>query len=153
MAHHAIPELDKKGLRDFGITTGAIIIVLFGLIFPWLFSGIKLLHTYDFWGLLNPPRTGPQWAFGLGGLLIVWGLIAPNSLGPVYNVWMRFGLMMSGIMTPLIMGIVFYLLFAPVGFFMRLFGKDPMDRSLDENMDSYRVESRDNPDRNLEKPF
>jgi len=153
MAHHEIPELDKKGLRDFGITTGAIIIVLFGLFFPWLFSEIKLLHTYDFWGALEPARTGPQWAWGLGGLLIVWGIVAPNSLGPIYNTWMRFGLLMSGIMTPLVMGIVFYLVFAPVGLVMRLFGKDFMARTLDEEQESYRVESKDNPVRNLEKPF
>ena len=31
-----IPELDRSGLRKFGITTGAMVVALFGLLFPWL---------------------------------------------------------------------------------------------------------------------
>jgi len=149
---HEIPELDKKGLREFGINTGAIIAVLFGLFFPWLFNEITLMSTYDFWGAIEP-TTFLRWPWALGGLLAIWGLVAPSSLGPVYNTWMKFGLMMSKIMTPLVMGIVFYLVFAPVGLVMRLFGKDSMARKLDNDVDTYRVESKDNPVSNLEKPF
>ena len=35
---HPIPELDRKGLREFGLTTGALIAAIFGLFFPWLLS-------------------------------------------------------------------------------------------------------------------
>jgi hypothetical protein len=31
-----IPELDRKGLREFGLVTGAIFVALFGLFFPCL---------------------------------------------------------------------------------------------------------------------
>ena len=31
MTEHVIPELDRKGLREFGLVTGAIVAVLFGL--------------------------------------------------------------------------------------------------------------------------
>ena len=34
MDTYAIPELDRKGLRDFGLVTGAIIAGLFGVFFP-----------------------------------------------------------------------------------------------------------------------
>jgi hypothetical protein len=33
---HTIPELGRKGLREFGLTTGIAIVVIFGLFFPWL---------------------------------------------------------------------------------------------------------------------
>ena len=33
---HIIPDLDRKGLREFGLTTGAAIVVIFGLFFPWM---------------------------------------------------------------------------------------------------------------------
>ena len=33
-----IPELDRAGLRKFGLTTGAIVALLFGLFLPWLFD-------------------------------------------------------------------------------------------------------------------
>lgn len=35
-AAHEIPELDRKGLRQFGLVTGGIVAGLFGLLFPWL---------------------------------------------------------------------------------------------------------------------
>ncbi len=36
IAHGEIPELDRQGLRQFALSTGAIVAVLFGLFFPWL---------------------------------------------------------------------------------------------------------------------
>ena len=38
MTEHTIPELDKKGLREFGLVTGGIVAGLFGLFFPWIFD-------------------------------------------------------------------------------------------------------------------
>jgi hypothetical protein len=150
---HAIPELDRKGLREFGVVTGLIIIGLFGILFPWMFSGIRLFHAYDFWGALNPAVTALRWPFMLGGLLIAWGLAAPMSLRGLHRNWMKFGLLMSSVMTPLIMGVVFYLVFAPVGLVMRALGKDSMARKWDASADTYRTISKDNPIRNLEKPY
>ena len=150
---HEIPILDEKGLRDFGVVTGLVLIGLFGFLFPWLFTDSSFLHRYNFWGALNPPQTALRWPFMLGGLLIVWSLIAPRSLKGIHYVWMRFGLMMSKVMTPLIMGIVFYLMFAPIGVVMRVMGKDSMARKLDDSVDTYRVISKDNPIKNLERPF
>lgn len=150
---HAIPELDRKGLREFGVVTGVVIIGLFGLLLPWIFSGVSLLHAYDFWGAVNPPVTALRWPFLLGGLLIVWGLVAPMSLRSLHRNWMGFGLIMSSVMTPLIMGVVFYLVFAPIGLVMRARGKDSMARKWDAKADTYRTISKDNPIRNLEKPY
>ena len=75
---HSIPELDRQGLRKFGITTGLIVAVLFGIFFPWLLEA----------GFV-------RWPWILCGILIVMGLLTPMALGPVYHWWMRFGLMMS----------------------------------------------------------
>jgi hypothetical protein len=152
MNMHEIPQLDRKGLREFGVSTGAIIIGLFGLFFPWLFSEISFKHTYDFWGSISP-IVSLHWPFILGGTLILWGLVAPMSLKLIHDIWMKFGLMMSKVMTPLIMGIVFYLVFFPASILKRIFGKDSMSRELDHSADTYRVISKDNPVKNLEKPF
>lgn len=133
---HAIPELDRKGLRSFGITTGIIVAVLFGLFFPWLLE-----------------RSTPYWAWVLAGVLIVWGLVAPATLRPVYRVWMRFGLLMSRITTPLVLGIVFFLIITPVGLIRNLFGRDSIPRKFDDSSSSYRVQSKRAPRENLERPF
>lgn len=138
---HSIPELDSKGYREFALVTGAIVIGLFGLFFPWVFDR-EFYAEY------------PRWPWILGIVLIVWGLIAPMTLKPVYKIWMKFGLFMGTyIMTPLIMAIVFYALFMPMGLVMRLFGKDGMARKLDADTESYRVIVPPAATKNLEKPF
>jgi len=133
---HKIPELDRKGLRSFGLTTGAIVGVLFGLFFPWVLE-----------------RPIPRWPWVIFGVLALAGLAAPMALRPVYHWWMRFGLFMSRITTPLIMGIVFYLVITPMGLVMRLMGKDYMARRLRDQAVSYRIESQATPPKRLEKPF
>ncbi|MGI9309114.1 MAG: SxtJ family membrane protein [Gammaproteobacteria bacterium] len=137
---HSIPELDRKGFRDFGLVTGGIVAVLFGLFFPWVFDA-------EF------PSGFPRWPWILFAVLGTWGLVAPMSLAPVYKIWMRFGLLMSKVMTPLVLGIVFYSMFAPMGFVMRICGKDSMKRKFSDSATSYRVASRKAPVKNLEKPF
>ena len=133
---HAIPELDAKGLRRFGITTGGIIAVLFGLFFPWLLE-----------------NSIPRWPWILAGVLGLWGLVAPVSLRPIYRGWMRFGLIMSRITTPIILGLVFFVAVTPMALVRRLFGIDDMARTFDDATASYRVTSAKADKDNLERPF
>ncbi len=134
--HHTIPELDRKGLREFGLVTGGMVAGLFGLGFPLIFG-----------------LSYPIWPWVIGGGLAVWALLAPGSLKPVYKLWMRFGLLLGRVTTPIILGIVFYLIIAPTGLVMRVFNRDPMARNLDDKIDSYRVPSSKPPRENMEKPF
>lgn len=131
-----IPELDRHGLRQFGLTMAGIIAGLFGLAFP-LLLGVP-------WAL---------WPWVIAGVFTLWSLLLPQTLNPVYYGWMRFGLFMGRIMNPLILGIVFFLLFVPMGWAMRLLASDPMRRRLEPNAPSYRVPSRPLPPRGMEKPF
>lgn len=135
-ASHIIPELTRKGLRSFGITTGVIVAVLFGLFFPWLLN-----HTI------------PRWPWIVCGVLATWGVLAPSSLRPVYRVWMRFGILMSRITTPLILGIVFYVVITPIALVRALLHKDSMARKLDDDVETYRVASKQPQRENLERPF
>ena len=131
-----IQTLDSRGYRKFGLTTGAIVIVLFGLLIPWLFN-------------LNYVK----WPWILGGVLGLWALLVPATLKPVYIGWMKFGHIMNWINTRIILGILFYGLFLPIGVVMRLFGKDPMQRTLDSRLTSYRVISHNDDKNNVERPY
>lgn len=133
---HAIAELDRKGLRSFGLMTGGLIAALFGLFFPWL------LETRL-----------PLWPWLVAGALAAWALIAPASLGPVYHYWMRLALLLSRVTTPLVLGIVFFLVIVPFALVMKLIGRDAMARRFDERATSYRVPSRQAPPKHMEKPF
>ena len=122
---HSIPKLDRVGLRNFGITTGSILAVLFGLFFPWLLD--------------NPV---PAWPWIVAGALVLWALLLPLSLQPVYRGWMRFGLFMSGITTPLILGIVFFIIITPMALILALCKRDPLVRKSDASTESYRVRNQ-----------
>lgn len=135
-AMHDIPELDPKGLREFGLVTGAIVAGLFGLFFPWLLE-------VDY----------PLWPWWVAGVLVIWALLAPGSLRTVYRLWMRFGLLLNRITTPLIMGFVFFFVVTPIAFIMRILGRDPMVRRFDDQVKSYRLASKKAPKLNMEKPF
>ena len=131
-----IPELDRKGLRDFGLLMAAVIVALFGLFFPWLFE-----------------RGWPLWPWALAAAFVLPALLAPGSLRPVYRGWMRFGLFMSRVMTPLVLGIVFFLIFTPVALVLKVIGKDAMRRRLDPAAPTYRVDARGREMGDMERPF
>lgn len=132
----AIPVLDRRGLREFGLVTGGIVAVLFGLVFPWLLD-------VGF----------PVWPWIVLAVLGGWGLLLPDSLGPVYRVWMRFALLLSKITTPIIMGAVFYIVVTPAALVLRVIRWDPMRRHFDANATTYRTVSDKSRKGNLESPF
>lgn len=129
------PAPDRKALRSFGLTTAAIVAVLFGLLLPWLLS-----HHW------------PRWPWIVAGVLAGLGVVMPAALGPVYRVWMKFGHIMGAINTRLILGLLFYVVFTPIGLVMRLFRWDPMRRRAQEG-DSYRVASHARSPQHMERPF
>jgi hypothetical protein len=133
---HDIPELDRRGLREFGLVTGGILATLFGLFFPWLMGS----HI-------------PVWPWLVGGGLAIWALTMPASLRLIYRLWMQFGLLLNRITTPLILGVVFFLVIFPAALIMKLFRRDPLERAFDDQTESYRVLSHKAPNKNLEKPF
>jgi hypothetical protein len=115
---------------------GCFIGGLLGLLFPWL------------WNLKFA-----LWPWIAGALFIVWALIAPATLAPVFHGWMFVGGILGWINTRIILAVVFYLLFFPLGFFMRLGGWDPLRRAWKEELISYRIESKAPDRKQMEKPF
>lgn len=128
-------KLSEKELRNFGLMFGGIIAVIFGLFFPLVFNS-------NWW----------KWPWLIGITFAVWGLVLPSTLQLFYNAWMKFGLMMNWIMTRVILGIVFYLVVLPIGLIMKLVGKDPLSRNLNENQ-TYRVESKNYSPEDMKRPF
>ena len=134
-ASHSIPELDRKGLREFGVVTGGIVAVLFGLFFPWLLE-----------------RAFPLWPWVVFAVLGAWALVAPMRLRPLYRGWMRLGFLLSKITTPIVMGLLFYLLITPFALILKLTGKDAMRLGFNDR-DTYRVTRENVREDSLEHPY
>ncbi|NQX87842.1 MAG: sxtJ [Halioglobus sp.] len=128
--------MSTKDLRKFGLITGAMLILFFYLLIPWIWSFEKR----------------PDWPLVAAGVLASMSVVFPASLRPVYKVWMRFAEALGWLNTRIILSVIFYLMFVPVGFVMRLFN-DPMRRKFDTNADSYRVPSNAVKHENMERPF
>ena len=138
MAHQEIPELSSKGLRQFGLILASILILLFGVLLPWV------------WNWSSFPN---QIWIGAGLVILVWALIAPSSMRGLYIGWMRIALVIGDAVNTLILALVFYFVMTPMGVVMRLTGKDPMHRKLDTSLTSYRVISKVRARNHVERPF
>jgi hypothetical protein len=135
-------KTDKKTLREFGLVFAGGLIVFFGLLIPWIFD--KPWVWQD---------GGAYWPWiGAAGFAVA-GLLLPTALKPLYLLWMKIGHALGWINTRIILGLVFFILFAPLALSFRLFGHDPMRRKLDDQAASYRQPSHHLPRERMEKPF
>jgi polyferredoxin len=114
-------QIDRRELRRFGLLVGSILV----LIGVWLTvsQGLSMLSV----------------VIGLGTGLIVLGWLHPPALQQVYRGWMTVGHVLGWINTRIILGVIFYGLITPMGFAMRVMGKDFMRRSSQPEAASYRV--------------
>jgi len=135
MSGHDISRLGRAELRQFGLSTGAIVACLFGLILPWLLG-----------------RPVPVWPWVLFAVLGLAALAAPGILRPVYRGWMKFGAVLGAVNTRVILGVFFFLILFPVGLMRRLFGSDPMRRRFEDGA-TYRIPSVKHSPKHLERPF
>jgi hypothetical protein len=61
----------------------------------------------------------------------------PRVLKPLNWLWTRIGLLLHRIVSPLFLTVLFYGCIAPVGFLMRMTGKDPLRRKYQPQAKSY----------------
>ncbi|MGR9073566.1 MAG: SxtJ family membrane protein [Gammaproteobacteria bacterium] len=142
------PTATKKELRQFGYMMGFMLILIFGLVAPFLFDYQGGRHAWNYRGFVTP-----VWPWAAACAFWLTALLLPKILSPVYRVWMWIGHVLGWINTRIIMAILFYLLILPMGLLLRLFGKDPMKKRLDKSKSSYRIPS-DNPENNhIERPY
>jgi hypothetical protein len=121
MAHENLQRsqhVEGSSDRGFGLVFAAV----FAIIAAW-----PLVHA-------QAPR---WWAFGLALTLALIAAARPTVLARANRLWTRFGLFLGNVVGPLAVGVLFYAIVTPLGFVMRLTGKDPLRLRLDAAADSY----------------
>ena len=118
------PIPDKQELRKFGLVFATGLVLIFGLFLPWLVE-----------------KPWPSWPWIAAAVFAGTALVLPQVLKPVFLLWMKIGHVVGWINTRIILGIFFFILFAPVALLFRLLGKDPMRRRLDSSAKTYRIKS------------
>ena len=102
----------------------------FGIVFFFVFLIISL------WPLLNgnPLRV---WSIFVAIIFLILGLINSNFLTPLNKLWYKFGKLLGFIVAPIVMGVIFFLVITPTGFFMKMLGKDLLNKKYNNKIKSY----------------
>jgi hypothetical protein len=102
----------------------------FGLVFAGFFALLGALSLY---------HGSTRWHYWLplAALFAVLAYAVPSLLAPLNHLWAKFGLLLHMVVSPLVLGLLFYVGIAPIGFLMRLAGKDPMRRRFEPTAKSY----------------
>ena len=79
------------------------------------------------------------WSLIISIIFLILGLLNSKILAPLNKIWFKFGILLGKIVSPLIMGIIFFLVVTPIGFTMRLLGKDVLNLKYNKNK-SYWIE-------------
>ena len=123
-------------LRRFALILATLIAGIFGLLIPWW-------RAQTIWIL--------PIALALAVLVLSW--VSPAATGWLYRGWMRFGMVMGTIVNHVVLGVLFYVIIAPVGLFQRLIGRDILNRKWNSDCDSYRKISQPRSPDHMMRPF
>ena len=82
------------------------------------------------------------WSLAVSGIFLILGILNSNLLSPLNKIWFKFGIFLGRIISPIIMGIIFFLVVTPIGFIMRILGKDLLNLKYSDNQ-SYWIKKSD----------
>jgi hypothetical protein len=85
------------------------------------------------------------WAIVVSLLFGAISIIKPEFLTRFYQLWTKFGGFMGGVISKVIMFILYFGLFTPVSFVLKLLGKDLLDKKIDKSQKSYWIERETQP--------
>ena len=80
------------------------------------------------------------WALVISGMFLGVGLLAPALLTPLNRAWMGLALLLSRVVNPVIMAVLFYGVFTPMGWLMKLMGMDVLGATRDPATASYWID-------------
>ena len=105
----------------------------FGFVFTGFFAIVAIVRWWKDHG-------GAGWFAAAAAIMLAIALVRPALLAPLNRLWTKLALLISKVMNPVIMGILFFLVVAPIGLVMRAFGKRPLALAFDPAAKSYWIE-------------
>lgn len=116
----------KQDLKKFGMTVGIAFFILFFILF-------FLKKTW-----YNP-------IIIIGAILIALGFTLPKTLYPLQKIWMATSISLGWVVSHIILGILFYLLFTPIGIASKIFRKKFLSLGFRGSKKSYWTQRVDTP--------
>ena len=102
----------------------------FGIVFAIVFTIVSL------WPMIagGSPR---WWALAIAAGFAIAGLALPIALRWPNALWFRCGLLLNRVVNLVVLGLIYYFSVVPVGFAMRLAGKNPLSLGFEPKSPSY----------------
>ena len=107
----------------------------FGIVFFIVFILIA------FYPLINQGEVR-IWSVLVSLFFLIFGIINSKILTPLNKIWFKFGIFLGKMISPIVMGLIFFLVVAPIGFLMRMLKKDILNLKFNES-NSYWIEKTD----------
>lgn len=108
------PEIELPSNKKFGLTFASIFLIFAGYFYVSEIAILAVLLTL------------------VSLIFLFLSFALPSLLEPVNKLWMRFGLLLGAIVSPVVLGLMFFCLFSPIAFVMRLVGRDELRIRLKE---------------------
>ena len=109
---------EKTDLRKFGITVGIVILLISAALY------LLEKDSFIYFGIISI-------------LLLLFGIVLPNLLKLLNKLWMTMAIILGWFMSRVILFILYYVIITPIGFFLKLIGKDFLHLKIDKNSQSY----------------
>ena len=109
---------EKTDLRKFGVSVGIVILLISAALY------FLDKDSFIYFGII-------------GILLLLFGIILPNLLKPLNKVWMTLAIILGWFMSRVILFILYYVIITPIGFLLKLIGKDFLHLKIDKKSQSY----------------
>lgn len=93
----------------------------FGLSFAGIFLAVSIFFAYAG----SPKLT--TFFFIISVILLPVSFFFERILYYPKIIWMSLGLLLGKVINPIIMGIIFFLIFSPIGILLRVFGRDELE--------------------------
>jgi hypothetical protein len=103
----------------------------FGLTFVGFFAFVAAWQAW-----IGLPVVGATLGCAAALTLLI-TLLRPALLHPLNRAWMKLGALMHAVVNPIVLGGMFFVVIAPIGIVMRMFGRDPLRRRFDPEAASY----------------
>ncbi len=107
----------------------------FGLVFAGVFVVIALFP-------LLGGRPVRLWSLIVAAVFVAIALLRPGLLAPANRLWLAFGLLLHRVTSPLVLGLLFFVVFTPMGLVRRALGKDSLRLRWDGSLPSYWIPRR-----------
>ena len=109
----------------------------FGFFFSFVFVLIALFFIYE----MSFLKALIFFALSLFFLLTVY--LKPEILSPLNYLWMRFGIILGMIIQPLVLGFIFFIIFTPISFLMKIFRRDELRLKLENRVSHWKIRNED----------